>query len=147
MKKFRTVVGLRAHTFAALAVAATAIATSIVVFRAGPTPALPASWLEEFGSNGHDSATSAAADASGVVIAGWSTGVFAGQTFAGGPQDAFVVRSDTAGTVDLDPRIRHVRFRCGHRRGDRRGRRGARGRPGRWAAEWIGDRTVRCVRA
>ena len=99
MKKFRTVVGLRAHTFAALAVAATAIATSIVVFRAGATPALPASWLEEFGSNGHDSATSAAADASGVVVAGWSTGVFAGQTFAGGPQDAFVVRSDTAGTV------------------------------------------------
>jgi hypothetical protein len=99
MSNFRTVVGLRGHTLAALAVAATAIATSIVIFHAAPIPAQQAQWLEEFGSDGHDSATSAAADASGVVVTGWSTGVFAGQSFAGGPQDAFVVRSDTSGVV------------------------------------------------
>jgi hypothetical protein len=99
MSKFRTVGGLRPHTLAALAVSAATIVTSIVVFRAEPSPAQAALWVQEFGSDGHDSATAAAADASGIAIVGWSTGVFAGQSFAGGPQDAFVARFDTAGTA------------------------------------------------
>jgi hypothetical protein len=99
MSKFRTVGGLRPHTLAALAVSATTVLTSIVIIRAGAAPAQAAPWIHEFGSDGHDSATAAAADASGAAIVGWSTGVFAGQTFAGGPQDAFLVRFDTAGTA------------------------------------------------
>jgi len=80
-------------------VSATTIVTSIVILRAAGTPAQAAPWIHEFGSAGHDSATAAAADASGIAIVGWSTGVFAGQTFAGGPQDAFVARFNTAGTA------------------------------------------------
>lgn len=99
MSKFRTIGGLRPHTLAALTVSATTIVTSIVIFRAEPTPAQAAPWVQAFGSDGHDSATAAAADASGIAVVGWSTGVFADQTFAGGPQDAFVVRFNTAGTA------------------------------------------------
>src|SRR5918998_6512992 len=99
MSKFRTVGGLRPRMLAALTLFATTVVTGIVIFRTESTSAQAALWVQEFGSNGHDSATSAAADASGIAVAGWSTGVFAGQSFAGGPQDAFVVRFNTAGTA------------------------------------------------
>src|SRR3712207_4010713 len=99
MNRFGTAGGLRRHLLAALALSATTMVTSIIVSRIGSTPAEAAPSVQEFGSNGHDSATGAAADASGIVVVGWCTGVFAGQAFAGGPQDAFVVRFDTAGTA------------------------------------------------
>jgi hypothetical protein len=99
MSRFGAVGALRPRTLAALALFATTILTSIIIFRTESTPARAALTVQAFGSDGHDSATSAAADASGIVVVGWSTGVFAGQAFAGGPQDAFVVRFDTAGTA------------------------------------------------
>lgn len=97
MSKFRNVGGLWWPRLAALAVSITAIVIAVVVVRVAPAQAAP--WLQQFGSNGHDSATNAAADATGVVVVGWSTGTFAGQSFAGGPQDAFVVRYDASGAA------------------------------------------------
>jgi hypothetical protein len=97
MNKSRPVGGLRSHTLVALAVSIVTIVTGIVVARAAPAQAAP--WLQPFGSDGHDSATNAAADATGVVVVGWSTDAFAGQPFAGGPQDAFVVRYNAIGVA------------------------------------------------
>jgi hypothetical protein len=99
MSRFDIVGALRPRTLAALALLATTVVTGTIIFRTESTPAQAALRVQAFGSDGHDSATSVAADASGIVVVGWSTGVFAGQAFAGGPQDAFVVRFDTAGVL------------------------------------------------
>ena len=45
-----------------------------LLLRQAPTQAQEALWLRQFGSADHDAATSAAADASGVVVVGWTSG-------------------------------------------------------------------------
>jgi beta-propeller repeat-containing protein len=83
---------------------ATEVLVVVVVFVAfmviaTPTRAQDGQWMRQFGSAGHDSATGAAADASGVVVVGWTSDAMAGQSFAGGPRDAFVRRYDATGVV------------------------------------------------
>jgi hypothetical protein len=54
-------------------------------------------WTRQFGANS-DSATGVAADATGVYVAGFTNGTFAGQTSAGGV-DAFVRKYNHSGTL------------------------------------------------
>jgi hypothetical protein len=55
-------------------------------------------WTRQFGSSSIDAASSVAADATGVYVAGYTLGTLPGQTSAGG-YDAFVRKYDTQGVV------------------------------------------------
>jgi hypothetical protein len=54
-------------------------------------------WTRQFGSAGADQATSVAIGATGVYVAGFTSGALPGKTSAGG-QDAFVRKYDASGT-------------------------------------------------
>jgi uncharacterized protein (TIGR03437 family) len=55
-------------------------------------------WTRQFGTTGIDSGDAVAVDASGVYVAGSTTGTFAGQSSAGG-QDGYVRKYDANGDV------------------------------------------------
>jgi hypothetical protein len=54
-------------------------------------------WTRQFGTSGVDAANAVSMDASGVYVAGLTTGTLPGQTSAGG-QDAFIRKYDASGT-------------------------------------------------
>jgi uncharacterized protein (TIGR03437 family) len=54
-------------------------------------------WTRQLGTTGADYGNAVAVDASGVYVAGETTGTFPGQTKAGGLFDAFVAKFDLAG--------------------------------------------------
>ena len=85
-----------------LTAAATLIVTIVLgiglVVRQDPTQAQEALWLDQFGSSGHDAATGAAADESGVVVVGWTSGAL-DASVASGNRDAFVRRYAADGAV------------------------------------------------
>ncbi|MBM3775453.1 MAG: hypothetical protein FJW37_09860, partial [Acidobacteria bacterium] len=54
-------------------------------------------WTRQFGTSGIEQALGAAVDATGVYIAGYTSGTLAGQTSAGGPYDAFLAKYDLNG--------------------------------------------------
>lgn len=55
-------------------------------------------WTKQFGTNTTDQGNAVAVDATGVYVAGDTTGAFAGQTKVGGLWDAFAAKFDLDGT-------------------------------------------------
>ena len=55
-------------------------------------------WTRQFGAAGEDEINGIASDASGVYVAGYTSGTLPGQT-SGGAEDAFVRKYDSAGNV------------------------------------------------
>jgi Beta-propeller repeat len=54
--------------------------------------------VRQFGTSAHDVATTLVVDAAGnVYVGGWTSGIFTGQTYAGGANDAYVRKYDATG--------------------------------------------------
>jgi Beta-propeller repeat len=89
----------RWYALLATAVLFGAVMLGLGLLRPEGTPAQAVPWLTQFGSSGHDTATSAAVDESGAaVVVGWTSGALT-QTGVSGPKDAFVRKYTPTGAV------------------------------------------------